>query len=158
MSDKPDANIMERTPRPQDGYDIIQQIIGRIEIQELLTRLGPFIPNYVNERVGRWQNPECGTFYSGNGSQSPESIFWALGLMSVEWILVDLQQKTRETHCNTHKRQTGGSCDKGREFHKRMYEACKKSFEDAIKQSNPTPSGVEKAEHTFGSSALAQKS
>jgi len=120
-----------------NGYDIIQQILPQVSsLYSYMLGLGLVPPaiDVARDRIGTKSNSECQTTYT---EHHYEPFIWALGLICLEWIMEDLRRKAEEGHCHTHKKELGRPCEKGSEFHKALYEECKKSFEDVLKNSRP---------------------
>jgi hypothetical protein len=117
-----------------NGYNIIQNaLLSPLTFYELVIKLvlGALEINKV--RIGEKSNQECGTIYN---ERSVDTFIWALGIMCQEWILENLRKKSAEGHCWTHKQNTKQPCEKGAEFHKSLYEECRRTFEEVLKTSH----------------------
>jgi hypothetical protein len=117
-----------------DGYKIIQNALSQPNgLYELTLSLVPGAIEISRKRIGTKSNSECSTEYS---EKHVETFLWALGLMCQEWILENFRRKSMDGHCWTHKQKDGQRCMKGAEFHKKLYEECKKSFEAVLTSSS----------------------
>jgi hypothetical protein len=113
-----------------NGYEIIQgSLSSPMSIQELALKLVPGAIEIGRSRIGTKSNPECKTEYN---EVSLEIFVWALGLMCQEWILENLNRKSNDGHCWTHKQQNQKPCSMGADFHKNLYEECKKTFREVL--------------------------
>jgi len=90
----------------------------------------------VNEYIGIETEDKCSsqnpTQYS---SAHFESILWFLGLISLSWLIVNLNSKTRQGHCQNpnHESIEGHPyCPIGSEFHRGFYDALVASLNQLI--------------------------
>lgn len=117
-----------------DGFTIITEIIDKIEPCRqhlsfyhltILSELIPKVYEYSFNRIGRHEKIECGLVYYENTNAK---FFWALGLMCLEWTLGILDQMSKEGHCYKHIKP----CPESVDFHRELYELCKKSFLEVL--------------------------
>jgi len=120
--------------RKFNGYELIQNALSSpFGIHELALKLVPGAVEIGQHRIGKKSNPDCATEYTEG---HVEIFIWALGLMCQEWILENLSKKSSEGHCWTHKQNTKQPCEKGAKFHKSLYEECRRTFEEVLKNSH----------------------
>jgi hypothetical protein len=117
-----------------NGYEIIQRALSSPDgIYELALKLVPGAVEIGRSRIGNKSNPECATEYT---EAHVEIFIWALGLMCQEWVLENFSRKSEDGHCRTHKQTQQVPCKKGSEFHKNLYEECKRTFEDVLRNAH----------------------
>lgn len=119
-----------------NGYEIIQKTLSSPNgFYELALKLVPGAVEIGQIRIGKKSNPDCGTEYA---ESHVEIFIWALGLMCQEWVLENFSRKSIDGHCWTHKQIQQVPCKKGSEFHKNLFEECKRTFEEVLR-SVPEP-------------------
>jgi hypothetical protein len=113
-----------------NGYDIIQEALSSPNgLYELALKLVPSAVKIGRSRIEKKSNPECLTEY---GENHVETFIWSLGLMCQEWILENFRRKSENGHCWNQNHEK--PCKEGSKFHKNLYEECKRSFEEIIKE------------------------
>lgn len=134
-SEKSGLSSKQNASETPQGYLLLQHAITKPLVLPALTcALEQDLRKYAKERVGAFVRTEHETGYSIEGNNL-EILIWALGLICMEWSLENLGRKSNIGHCQKHKDNL--PCNEGVKLHKEMYDACKKSFEEVIRKSNP---------------------
>jgi hypothetical protein len=117
---------MSDTELPPNGLFIIDRLITKSGLTvDGYLKLIPRIYDYGLSKIGCFSNSFCDLNYD---EKSNEMFFWTLGLMSLEWVLGILNLKLSEGLCEKHVEP----CEESIEFHKEMFERCKKSIQEVL--------------------------
>lgn len=107
----------------------VRALNNQYPFKDIVLELYDPIKEYTRKRIGEQKQLECNLVYN---EDKLEMLFWALGLMSLEWTLGILRKKTEEGHCNVHRKQAGDFCQQASDFHRKLYEQCKRTFNEVL--------------------------
>lgn len=122
-------------------YDEVQKLLDKYKVEggvnwnavclELFNTNNPVVPEQE-------LNSESADYMKGHVENSA----WTASLYLMAWVLYNFKMKTQDGHCRSSAHGHGTEdpkCNKGSNFHNKLYMKCFKSFEDILKELEKDP-------------------